>query len=170
MFCSFNSDLIAREVEWSECLYEVENSWMRKRKGKKKFVCLTVLCSRASLRCFAPSAPIWFHSRSSEVSVCMKSKTVVWEKEKERRNYFVLPCYAVVHHSDVLLLQLRFDCSWGWVNWVSVWSRKQLDEKERRNSFLSLSYVLIWDWDVLTWSIRLIGNFITHISLSLRLG
>jgi hypothetical protein len=140
MFCSLISDLIAREVEWSECLYEVENSWMRKRKRKKTFFCLTVLCSSASLRCFAPWAPIWLFQRSSEVSVCMKSKTVGWEREKERRNPFVSPCYAVVHHSDILLLELRFDCSRGWVKWVSVWSRKQLDEKEKKKEEILLSY------------------------------
>ncbi len=131
MFCSFSSDLIVPEVECSECLYEVENSRMRKRERKNKFFCLTVLCSSASLRCFAPRSPILFHPRLSEMSVCMKSKTVGWERERERINSFVLPCYAVVHHSDVLLLDLWFYSIRGWVKWVSAWSRKQLDEKER---------------------------------------
>jgi hypothetical protein len=131
MFCSLIFDFIPSEIEWNECLHEVENSWMRKRERKNKFFCLTVLCSSASLRCFAPSAPIWLSQRLSVVSVCMKSKTVGWERERERINSFVLPCYAVVHHSDVLLLDLRFYSIRDWVKWVSAWSRKQSDEKER---------------------------------------
>jgi hypothetical protein len=140
MFCSFSSDLIPSEIEWSERLYEVETSWIRKRKRKKKLFCLTVLCSSASLRCFAPWSPIWLYERSTEVSVCMKLKTVGWGREKERRNSFVLPCYAVEHHSGVLLLDLRFDCSRDWVKWVSVWSRKQLDEKEKKEEEILSSY------------------------------
>jgi hypothetical protein len=113
---------------------------MRKRKGKKIFFCHTVLCSKASLRCFAPCSPIRLCGRSSEVSFCMKSKTVGWEREQGRRNSFVLPCYAIVHHSDVLLLDLRFDWPRGRVKWVSVWSRKQLDEKENKEEEIRFSY------------------------------
>jgi hypothetical protein len=133
------------------------------REKERRTSCLTVLCSRASLRCFAPSSPIRLLQRSSEVSVCMKSKTVGWEREKERRTSFVLPCYAVERHSDVLLLDLRFDCPRGQVKWVSVWSRKQLDEKEKKKEFFCftalcriawLRYFAPWSpiWLYLRWS------------------
>ena len=66
MLCPLISDLIGGEVEYSECLYEVESSWVREKEQER-------------------------------------------DKERERRDAFVLRCCAVMHHSDVVPLDLRFD-------------------------------------------------------------
>jgi hypothetical protein len=44
-----------------------------------------------------------FH-RLSVVSVCVKSKIVEWDRAREE----IIPCFALIHHSDILPLDLRF--------------------------------------------------------------
>ena len=58
-----------------------------------------------------------------------------------RRTQFSKLCFSSSTLWDVLLLQLRFDCIWGWVKWVSVWSRKQSDEREEEE--VALSYRVV---------------------------
>jgi hypothetical protein len=55
MLRPLSSDLIPREVEFCEYLYEVRKSLMMDEES----ICLTMLFRKASLRCCAPWTPIW---------------------------------------------------------------------------------------------------------------
>ena len=68
--CTLSSDLIVRQIECSECLYEREKNEMMERTWRSDD--LTLFCCNASPKYCAPWASIRFSDRSSVVSVCMK--------------------------------------------------------------------------------------------------
>ena len=146
---------------------------------------LTLFDFNASLRCSAPLAPIWFHLRSREVSVCIEEETSVWEKPKEYLSYLIrfqsitqmfcsfisdfipgeiewieclyrrrnismrktkrmsfLPHSISMHHSNVLLLSLRFCSLRDWVKWVSVSKTKYQCQKKEKNTLCLFSIVM----------------------------
>ena len=90
-------------------------SWNEEECKRKR---VTVLFRNASLRCCAPTGPIWLLARFSVVSVCVKREYgEVRRNARERGSR----CYFVMHRPDVVLRSLRFDCIVDLVWWVSVW-------------------------------------------------
>jgi hypothetical protein len=67
MFCSLTTDLIVGEIKCGQCLCELMNEWLNKKKSSGS--CSTWFCRRALARCSAPCKPIRLYSRLSVTSV-----------------------------------------------------------------------------------------------------
>ena len=112
---AFRSNLIATEVECSDCLC----GWWRcsePSKGERQSgMMLTLLFFRAVARSRAPSGPIWLPPRSSVVSVCVDDGDAVNLPKVRGRVGWCSPCCSSEQWRDLGRLQVLSDCYRGWV-------------------------------------------------------
>jgi len=76
ILCTLSSNLIVRQVECSECLYERDRNEMMVKTWRSND--LTVLCRNASPKYCAPWSPIRLKLRLSAVCVYMKETEIRW--------------------------------------------------------------------------------------------
>jgi hypothetical protein len=53
---------------------------------------------------------------------------------------FILLCYFVIYHSDIVFLHLQFDCFEGRVLWVSIWNNKNEFDKNEKNIYFTMLF------------------------------
>ena len=91
ILCTLISDLIARQIERSECLYEREKTeTMHKTRRSDD---LTVLCCNPSPKYCAPWSPILLLCRSSVVSVCIKREKTETMHKTRRSDGLTVLCF-----------------------------------------------------------------------------
>lgn len=70
MLYSFFADLISPEFKYSECLFEIDNTCLNKKKiGVDRF---TLFCNRTVARCCISLSLIPLRFRSSLVTICIE--------------------------------------------------------------------------------------------------
>ncbi len=105
----------------------VRVKWVSVLKKKHSFgknqknTCLTSFTFNASLRWPAPSGPILFPSRLSEVSICIEEENIRLRRIKRK---LVLLYSILMHHLDGLLLHFRFYFRGDRMKWVPVLEKK----------------------------------------------
>ena len=139
MFCSFVSDLVLREFECVQCLYEKVDLCLLCKEEEEEKILNWVTHWRRENCCFEVQQTnvllLCLRFGSERVRVCSvsiwKSRSVcfVWKKRK-----FNSLCCFEVQQTNVLLLCLRFDCCGDLIRWVSVWKSRSVSSVWRREN------------------------------------